>query len=58
MFRSYCRVCGCWKVQNKHWIPIEAEGPTGTQSTSGYWEECSPADNLEYLEWCLAKRKI
>lgn len=50
-FQSSCRVCGCWKVQNKHWVPIPADGPTGTQSNSGYWEACTPSDNLEFLEY-------
>lgn len=53
MFISPCRICRCWKVQNKHWVPEEVPlfAPTGTQSNSGYWEECTPSDNLEFLEY-------
>jgi hypothetical protein len=45
-------------VQGKHWIPVDMGGPTtNIPNTYGYWEECSPLDNLEYLEWQLAKKE-
>jgi len=57
-FKSPCRVCGAWRVQGYHWVPVDVNGPTGTQSASAYKEECSPSDNLEYVEWCLRKKEI
>jgi hypothetical protein len=55
-FKSSCRVCGAWRVQGYHWIPMDTNGPTGEHSNSAHKEECSPSDNLEYLEWCLEKK--
>jgi hypothetical protein len=55
-FKSHCRICGCWKVQGYHWMPIDSDGPTGTHSEMMYAEFCSPSDNLEFLEWCLEKK--
>ena len=57
-FSSTCRICGCWNVQNKHWMPRLAKVYNDTALNikdwkDGQWEECRPSDNLEYLEWCL-----
>ena len=54
--KSFCRVCGSWRVEGYHWIPNDTNGPTGEHSTSARIEACSPSDNLEYLEWCLEQK--
>lgn len=51
-FSSPCRICMGWRVQGRHWISMwEDFMPTGDYPTEGYWEECIPSDNLEYLEY-------
>ena len=54
-FESPCRICRSWRVQGYHWIPNDTNGPTGEHSTSARKEECSPSDNLEYLESLVDK---
>jgi hypothetical protein len=58
-YKSYCRVCKAYRIQGMHWVPTELSilTPTGTQSNSGYWEECVPSDNLEYLEYKYEQSK-
>jgi hypothetical protein len=61
-FNSSCRICGCWSVQKRHWMPTQAKPDysnieliTRDQWLDGKYEECIPSDNLEYLEWLYDK---
>jgi hypothetical protein len=54
-FNSSCRVCCCWSVQNHHWVSFNPNAKTITEYSQGYFEDCIPSDNLEYLEWCYDK---
>ena len=56
MFKSPCRVCKSFRVLGHHILPVDTSGPTGAVSYEARKEECSPSDNLEYLEWCLEKK--
>lgn len=56
-FKSFCRVCGCWQVQGHHWISDNPYSSTISEYMEGHFEDCSPSNNLEYLEWCLEQRE-
>jgi len=59
MNRSPCRICGAWRVQGYHFVPVDIGGPT-TNIPNPYVrkEECVPSDNLEYLEQQYEKRNV
>lgn len=55
-FESPCRVCGCWSVQNHHWISDHPLSNKISEYSQGHYEKCVPLDNLEYLEWCYERK--
>lgn len=55
-FKSSCRICGSWRVNGKHFKSYNPNSRSLVVYMEGYYEECVPSDNLEYLEWCYDKK--
>lgn len=58
MIDKLCRKCKHYHITDLNGMALACEIALTYRKCSCIWDDYIPGDNLEYLEWCLDKRRL